>query len=281
MTYYDAPYRHLLAGLGFQDPDPVAMVSAAEEVVEQLVVPAMFVELDWRTTAITPADDLERGGGKLSSPRRDWDRLRRRGRELESGSIEGCRRDVPATLPPDPSADPVHVLVRGLPGRAGTLTWSVQEWTVRDLGEYAAATQRLLLTLADRLGADGGFITLDVVAARVDDSPWELAVGQPRSRRDFRHQAWGYGWGTLLGPGQVALLGEDSLARLPEALPTAVVSRRADGAAWIRLGATPVEVTRDQVRQVREFLQPVLPAGTRPVDQDVLPPGQPLPPYMV
>ena len=281
MNYYEAPYRHLLAGLAFQDPDPVAMVAALEEVVEQLVVPALFVELDWRTTAITPADDLERGGGNLSSTWRDWDRLRRPGRDLEAGTVEGRRSDVPTTLPPDPSADPVHAAVHGLPGRPGTLAWSVQEWAVRDLAEHAAATERWLLALAERLGADSGFVTLDVVRAMTSSSPWELAVGQPPTWRDFRRQAWSSGWGTLLGPAQAAALGEGALDRLPDAVPTAVVSRRDDGAAWIRLGPDPRAITRDQVRRLREVLLPVLPTGTHAVGHRVTPTTQSPPPYLV
>ncbi|NYD42225.1 hypothetical protein BJZ21_002308 [Nocardioides panaciterrulae] len=50
---------------------------------------------------------------------------------------------------------------------------------VRDLAEQAAATERCLLALADRLRADSGFVTLDVVRAMTSSSPWELAVGQP------------------------------------------------------------------------------------------------------
>ena len=162
-----------------------------------------------------------------------------RGRELESGSVEGRRRDVPATLPPDPSADPVHALVRGLAGRPGTLAWSVQEWVVRDLGEHAVATERWLLAVAERLGADSGFVTLDVVRAQDGASPWEHVVGQPPSWRDFRRHAWSLGWATLLGPGQAAAVGDDALDRLRDAVPGAVVHRVAGGGVRIGSGRIP------------------------------------------
>ncbi len=175
-SYYESPYRHLLAGLAFQEPEAPAMVSALEDVMERLVVPAVFVELDWRTTCVTPAVDLERGRAPQWGGR-EWGDLRRAGRELESGSVEGRRRDVPATLPPDPSADPVHALVRGLAGRPGTLAWSVQEWAVRDLGEHAVATERWLLAVAERLGADSGFVTSTSSAPRTVPVPGSTSSG--------------------------------------------------------------------------------------------------------
>ncbi len=59
---YDLP-RRLLVGVALPAPpaDPRAALAALVRAVEEVVMPAMFGELDWRTTIITPADDLKRG----------------------------------------------------------------------------------------------------------------------------------------------------------------------------------------------------------------------------
>ena len=83
----DLPQR-LLVGVALQGPptDPRSAVLA--RAVEEVVLPALFVEFDWRTTIITPDDDLQRGHGRPSRGR-DWDALRSAATHLESGGVAG------------------------------------------------------------------------------------------------------------------------------------------------------------------------------------------------
>ena len=62
----------VLVALAVQDPaDPDVAIAVLRGGIEDVVLPATFVDLDWHTTAITPADDLERDTTGLRSPSRD------------------------------------------------------------------------------------------------------------------------------------------------------------------------------------------------------------------
>ena len=91
----DSPQR-LLVGVALERPpaDPRAAVDALARAVEEVVMPAMFVDFDWRTHVITPDDDLERGHGWRATGR-DWDAVRAAAAELESGGVGALRQDVP------------------------------------------------------------------------------------------------------------------------------------------------------------------------------------------
>lgn len=58
--------QRLFVGVALDAPpaDPRPAVDALVRRVEEVLVPAMFVDLDWRTTIVTPDDDLERGQGR-------------------------------------------------------------------------------------------------------------------------------------------------------------------------------------------------------------------------
>jgi hypothetical protein len=103
VTEAELPLR-LLVALAMSRPlaEPVVAVEALRAAIEDVVLPATFVDFDWHTSVITPADDLERGLG-LTAPSRDWDLLRAAAAELESGGVGARRQDVPRDLlPPEP-----------------------------------------------------------------------------------------------------------------------------------------------------------------------------------
>lgn len=268
---YDLP-RRLLVGVALPAPpaDPRAAVAALARAVEEVVMPAMFVELDWRTTIITPADDLEHGQGFQASGR-DWDALLRAAALLESGGVAGLRQDVPHDLlPPDRTVNPVNAVVRLLPGRPARLAWSVHRWAVRDWAAFVPAAARWLLETASALEAGSGFVTLDVLDALGDYSAWEIVAQVSPAHRDFVRYVWGYGWGTLLSAAHTDAVG--GVERLRE-LPGAVLLQGPQGHLWVSLGDDPATVAPDSVEALRGVLAPVLPTGFQTVEEYLAPRG--------
>ena len=279
----DLPQR-LLVGVALDGPlaVPRSAVDELARAVEEVVLPALFVELDWRTTTITPDDDLERGRGTRSR-RRDWDALRSAAAHLESGGVAGLRQDVPHDLlPPDPTVNPVNAVARLLPGRPATIAWSVHRWAVQDWTSFVAAAATWLLESATSLGAASGYVTLDVVDAVQPESAWEIVTRVPPADRDLRRYLWGYGWGTLLSPAHVAAVGGSDAV---QSVPGAVLRQGPEGHLWVRLGDDPALVDPVSVAALRGILAPVLPPGGRSVEEYLTEPvgpyESPRPPYVV
>jgi hypothetical protein len=261
----DLPPR-LLVGVALRRPptDPRSAVEALRVAVEEVVLPATFVELDWRTTVVTPADDLERGSGRRQDGRW-WDILAQASARLESGGVAGLRQDVPHDqLPPDPTANPVNAVARLLPGKGATLAWSVHRWAVRDWPSFLRSASRWLLDTATTLDADSGYVTLDVVDAVQPQSAWEIVARVPPGQRDLERCLWGYGWGTLLSSSQVGAIG--GIDRL-QAVPGSVLRQGSSGHTWVRLGEDPADLDRSSVAALREALGPVLPHGLSSVEE--------------
>lgn len=264
--------QRLLVGVALERPptDPRAAVDALARAVEDVVLPAMFVDLDWRTTVVTPADDLEWGAGRQTRGR-DWDAVRAAAPGLESGGVAGLRQDVPHDLlPPDPTVNPVNAVARLLPGRPATLAWSVHRWAVRDWASFVPAAARWLLDTAPALGAGSGFVTLDVVDAVQPDSAWEVVAQVSPTDRDFARCLWGYGWGTLLSPAQA-----DAVVDGLQNVPGALLRRGPEGHLWVRLGDDPATVDLASVAELRRVLAPVLPVGARTVGEYFAPRSNP------
>jgi hypothetical protein len=260
----DTPPERLLVGLAMRRPPTEARlaVEALRAAVEEVVLPATFVDLDWRTTVVTPYDDLERGSGRRQDGRW-WDLLANAAGRLESGGIAGLRQDVPHDqVPPDPTVNPVNAVARLQPGREATLAWSVHRWAVRDWPSFLRSASRWLLETASTLEADSGFVTLDVIDAVQPESAWEIVAQVSPDERDFDRCVWGYGWGTLVSSTQVDAIG--GIHRL-QALAGAVLLQDPSGHTWVRLGEDPVDVDRSTVAALREVLRPVLPRGLRSV----------------
>jgi hypothetical protein len=266
--------QRLLVAVALERPpaDPRAAVDALARAVQEVVLPAMFVDLDWRTTVITPADDLERSGGRQEAGRW-WDLLLGAAGRLESGGIAGLRQDVPHDLlPPDPTVNPVNAVARLVPGRPATLAWSVHRWAVRDWASFVPAAVGWLLDAATSLGAGSGYVTLDVVDAVQPESAWEVVAQVSPADRDFERAVWGYGWGTLLSAAQAdAVGGSDRLRQVPGA----ELLQGPGGHLWVRLGDDPATVDPASVAALRRVLAPVLPVGRRTVEEYFAPRSNP------
>lgn len=268
--------RRLLGAVAVQAARPSAadLVGALRRAVEDVVVPALAVDLVWSMTVITRHDDLERG----TVPRRpglDWAGPAEPGAALEAVYLLGAVAGVPV-FPPDPRAGPVHALLRlGPPGRPATLAVSVHEWALeggRAATSVLQATVRWLLTTAEQLRAETGYIALDLADSWDAASAWELAVQAPPAHRDVTRTVWGYGWGTLLSARHVeAVGGIDALA----AVPGADVRAGPDGRVFVRLGADPAGVSPDQITALRTVLTPVLPTGFRRLEDFLHPAPDP------
>jgi hypothetical protein len=237
--------------------------------VEDVMGPAVGVDLTWNTTVIRRSDDLERGTVPAVASR-DWSLANAAGDELEAVYLGGKRASVgpPPSGPdprPDPRAEPVHALLRlsDLPAGAATLACSVQLGALpggRMSTDLAQSTQRWLAAAAEATGAETGYVASDVADAWDASSSWELAVGAGPSERDVTRTVWGYGWCTLLSPAHLMRVG--GAERLGQ-VPGAVVLVGPDNRVLVRLGEDPAAVTAERLAALREVLRPVLPAGSR------------------
>ena len=162
--------------------------------------------------------------------------------------------------------------MRLLPGRPATLAWSVHRWAVRDWPAFCRAATRWLLETGERLGADSGFVTCDVLDAVQPMSAWDIVAQVSPTERDLGRHAWGYGWGTLLSaPLAEAVGGPAALG----GVPGASVLVGPGGQVWVRLGDDPAAVDRSAVAALRTVLAPVLPVGRRTVEDYLAPPDSP------
>ncbi|HEX4697867.1 MAG TPA: type VI immunity family protein [Actinomycetes bacterium] len=159
----------------------------------------------------------------------------------------------------------MHALLRfaDVPAGAATLACSVQLGALpggRIGTDLAQSTQRWLVATAEGLGAETGYVALDVADAYDAASSWELAVGAGSSEREVTRTVWGYGWCTLLSPAHLMRLG--GAERLAQ-VPGAVVLVGPDNRVLVRLGEDAAAVTAAQLAALREALRPVLPTGSR------------------
>ena len=245
------------------------LIEAMRAVVEDAMGPAVGVDLAWSTTVIRRSDDLERGRVREVAGLA-WPLAHAAATDLEAVYLGGNRASVgPAPTGPDPQpdprAEPVHALLRfpELPPGAATLACSVQLGALPGgcVGaDLARAAQGWLVAAVEGIGAETGYVALDVADAFDAASSWELAVGAGPSARDVTRTVWGYGWCTLLSPAHLMRLG--GAERLAQ-VPGAVVLVGPDNRVLVRLGADPAAVTAEQLAALRDVLLPVLPAGSR------------------
>lgn len=106
------------------------------------------------------------------------------------------------------------------------------------------------------LCASTGFITYDNMRG---GSPFERFMQIRDGLRTADRFARGYFWGTFLGPMQVAALrGVDAIMR---AAPCERVELLGEERVYLQITSDIRDVTREQMRALREFLQPVLRNG--------------------
>ncbi|MGH3694717.1 MAG: hypothetical protein ACRDRX_12160 [Pseudonocardiaceae bacterium] len=121
-----------------------------------------------------------------------------------------------------------------------------------------------LLESFEELGGTTGYVTADFVQAGPGAySPYESAVRFPSSERDFRRHLWGYYWGNLLGSEHVKLLGGPDAV---QQAPVTIVRPVGSSSFYLQLTEDINDIDLDRLHQLREFLQPLLPEGSQPLE---------------
>ncbi|HEU0130335.1 MAG TPA: hypothetical protein VFQ85_05010 [Mycobacteriales bacterium] len=132
------------------------------------------------------------------------------------------------------------------------------------LGETAAVADRLWSLAAEvgpGLGAVGGFLVETAEQASRTREEDAAGYGHDYGLRLVDRQVRGAGWGTLLPPAAVDMLG--GADRVAAEAPVAAAVPFPNGAAWLRLAGAfpPAEGALDRLRA---YLGPVLPRERRP-----------------
>ncbi|ABS04319.1 hypothetical protein [Kineococcus radiotolerans] len=156
--------------------------------------------------------------------------------------------------------------------RGATLSISVPQALLRE--HDATAPAHALAEWICRAGVEHhvltGYLTLDEhVSASNTSSAWEIAVGAPWWERDLRRTLWGYGWGVLLRPAHLEVIGGlPALRALLSVLPAGGrVRENRDGSVWLQLSADIRTMTWQDVATTRGLLLPVLPRGEQSVEE--------------
>jgi Type VI immunity for VRR-NUC len=243
------------------------LIEAMRAGVEDVIGPAVGVDLAWSTTVIRRTDDLERGTVPevvgLAWPWRTRQRPTSR-RPMSAGTVR-----VSALRPAGWIRGPIAGRSRCTRCCASpTCRPARRRWPARcswvpcsaavSAPTFPGPPRALLVAAAEGMGAETGYVADAFDAA----SSWELAVGAGPSARDVTRTVWGYGWCTLLSPAHLMRLG--GAERLAQ-VPGAVVLVGPDNRVLIRLDADPAAVTAEQLGALRDLLLPVLPAGSRSV----------------
>jgi hypothetical protein len=126
--------------------------------------------------------------------------------------------------------------------------------------EVQHETVQLATTVAAKLDAAFGYITPDVAAPNAN--PYAAAFGLSETEVRIDRFLLGYYWGTILSSGHIAALG--GLDRVEREAPCVRVEtfRAASGGSLVFLQLTEtIDAFSDaELRRLRDFLQPLLPA---------------------
>ena len=253
---------------------PAVVLEALRRGVDDVVAHSMGIDLRWSTSAFTVQDDLARPDGSTGRDGVDPGFVAERwncgtpqtGRFSARSSVmhDAIRDDV--TLY-DPRMEVANVACR-FPATgswddepvAGLIVWvGMQRWAMYGGGETldwaVGRLEQWVLDTASAIGATAGFLTATDHPPFTIESPWELATGAAPSLRDVAHKVWGFGWGTLLGPAQLATVEAagtlDALDAARHDLP--------EGRTWLRLpDDDPAAVTDARLDALRRALTAAL-----------------------
>ena len=279
MASEDDPYVRevaLFGGVAVQSsrPSDEDVVAVLRNGVERVVAQCMGIDLSWTTSAIVSSDDLHSETSGTGRQGIDWEFALGRGEPLESVTLMATATAMegyhwhPKWLPVVVDAHLPHG--RGA-GSGLVVGLSMHRWAMYDGGadlvRAAGFLEPWLLEAAERLGADTGFVTLDRVSANDVESPWERATGIGPSARDVTRTLWSYGWGTLLAPVHVEAVGGRAALEALGGTVDGVQVRDVGGRTWVTLGPDPGAVRPEDVRALREVLQPALPRGPRSLEE--------------
>jgi hypothetical protein len=161
----------------------------------------------------------------------------------------------------------------GPPDAARSVTFRVPP-DAGSIAELQALVVALAKELALAVDAATGYITLDRVTAPA--SPYERAVGADASetRRRARERVRGYFWGMFLSDTHIRLLGGG--ARVRAEAPVASVEE-VGRLTYLQLTERVDDTPEATLRALRDFLEPLLPAGRGSAPFDPFPPVRVLP----
>ncbi|HEY3437755.1 MAG TPA: hypothetical protein VGK35_08720 [Actinotalea sp.] len=258
-----------------------AVIEAARSAVEDVAQRCMGIDLSWSTHAHVTSDDLGSARARTGAQGLRWDFI---ARKLAAGRPEGLGASAESTVMRadfnrDPNVDrydprmdvvdltvsfPTDVLWTSRPVTGLTVWLSMSRWAMYGGGErldWAAGWMAdWVRRAAELVDADTGYMAIESAGERGHGwSGWESRHRVPPSYRDFRRYLYGLGWGVLLGPAQVPLVGGIEALRahtpLAEELP--------GGRALLRLADDPASVTPRDEAALGALLDPVLPTDER------------------
>jgi hypothetical protein len=119
------------------------------------------------------------------------------------------------------------------------------DWAVGRLEQW-------VLDAAEAIGATAGFVTaVEEDSHPTGGCPWELSQHLGPGYRDAATTVWGFGWGTLVGPVQLAAVGGvDALAPVASS-----IRELSGGRLWVRIGGEdPAAVTTSELDALEDVL---------------------------
>lgn len=283
MTTDDGEDGHgpvLVAAVGTGVGAPIdhdQVVDVVRAAVEGVVQRAMGIELTWGVSAFLRSDDL--GAWFPASPTGadglDWEFVRGRLRHGQPQAIAVSAQSAVMRADFDRDPDPARINPRiyvadvhvsfpfeapwatgplgGLAVRAAMSRWAMYGGGER-LDWIAPALHEWVVETSAALDADTGYVAADEHRLSDAGSDWERQHHLSPGYRDLRRRLWGFGWGTLLGPTQLAAVG--GVERLREASDR--IRPLPGGRAWVDLGEEPAAVPPEALRRLRVVLDPVL-----------------------
>jgi len=258
------------------------VIEVLRQAVEEVVVPAIGIDLTWFTVAIRSDDDLESGdtrttgrdGVDLDFALSRVEPARERGGLFDVTLMAGAAALMSHFWHPKREVAVVHARfaspmeIAGRKAGGTTVAVSLHRWAMygggADLTGVTGSLSDWLLRSGERLGAETGYVTLDRVTAQSMESPWERLTTAGGIGRNVTSDLWGYGWGTLLSPAHLERIG--GVAALAT-VHGGRVRELPGGRVWFTLGEDIANLDRATVAELREVLMPALPVGTMTLEE--------------
>lgn len=268
--------------VGLRQAPYADVIEVLRRAVEEVVVPAIGIDLTWFTSAICSDDDLESGDTRttgrdgvdldfaLSRVEPVWER----GGLFDVTLLGAATALMPHFWHPKRVVVVIHARfaspmeIAGRKAGGTTVGVSLHRWALygggANLTGVTGTLSDWLLRSSERLGADTGYVTLDRVTAQSTESPWEWLTASGGIGRDVTSDLWGYGWGTLLSPAHLERIGG---AAALAALETGRVREFPGGRVWFTLGDDIATLDPATVAALREVLLPALPVGRMTLEE--------------
>ena len=257
--------RWILAGLGLKRH---LAPGEALDLLSPMADSLLGLKHEYRTLA--EMNWVTQSTGKIPSYKPlDWEKLR----TTDLSALESVYIRVPVPLV---GGDPERMVKEGAPygkvllslsngmdgksfGRVGIWLYT-DDWDKVDIEAAADGLLKVLDTAAATRFTGNGFITWDT-AVGIAGSPYEFATAISPFYVDWCEYVFGYYWANLLLPAQL-----DVLRRRGTPPSGSTILDRGDW-GWLRLDSPITRCSADEMRQIRDYLEPLLPPGTRTVEE--------------